>query len=66
MRDVTDDDLWSAIHDLRMFGMTKAELLDLRRAHLALFKRDGLLRSAVIVQAAEQVARMKVGKGSEQ
>lgn len=59
MREITNDDLWAAIRGLGMFNMTKCELIDLQRAHVAIFKRDGMFASAVIAKAAQQVASTK-------
>lgn len=59
MREITNDDLWSAIRGIGMYGMTKAELLTLMHQHSVAFKRDGMFASAVIAKAAQQVAATK-------
>lgn len=57
IRQITGDDLWSAIRGLGMFKMTDAELEQLRDEHTP----KALFASQVIAKAATQVRAIRSG-----
>jgi hypothetical protein len=54
-RHIDTSDLWAAVRGLRMYAMTRKELLELAEQH----KGNSLFASRVIETAARQVAASK-------
>ena len=60
-RAVTNADLWAAIRGNAMFGLSNAELIELRQRHVG---NTEMFASRVIAEAARQVLELrKSGRG---